>query len=266
MVTRTADNTIRFSLLPFIYAARFEQSIIILNSNTDQYISLIGDAARYFEYVLLHSFIKTENDAFEAVSLDQQDEHISPENLTSWITYFKENGFISLGEKSTKIPSPAKSGGLIDYAWNTKHSWHPFAQASTVTIVEAFFMLKWVHTSMKKNGVKEIFECIAKSNSSKPLTDPSEAHIKKLSAAVDAASLLYWKTTACFAWATTYTLLALKRGWNVRVAIGVQTDPFYAHAWAESKNCPVINDDPKIAQVLSIIYRTHFSTTDKQDT
>ena len=252
MVNERIIPTLYFSLAPFIHAARFEKSIIILNSKTDQYISLIDEAASCFQYVVSHGFYKTE--AEEYICADQSNTiHMSVEELTSWINYFLDNQYIVLGTQLTLLPSPLKDGGLIDYAWDMKQAWHPFSQASTFSIVEAFFMLKWVHKSMKNNGVKEIFDLINTNSQKKKLTDPSAEDIQKLSAAVDAASIVYWNKTFCFAWATTYVLLALKRGWDVRLAIGVQTNPFYAHAWAESLEVKVINDNPVVAEVLSII-------------
>ncbi len=253
-VTSSENNNrsyVYFSLAPNIYACCFDGTVILLNSTSDKYLSLIEDAARYFKTILSSPFIKESDATYTLInSSDDSDQH------NYWIAYFIEKQFIVPSSNGgTTITSPLQEGGLVDYRWDLKKSWQPFSEASLLTTMQALFMLTKVHRSMKRKGMQEIFDWIHDYSHNKKLHEPSEQDIQKLSAAVDAASLLYPKKTVCFPWAVTYVLLALKRQWNIQLSLGIQTNPFYAHAWAQTSSGKVINDDPVVAQVLSVIFK-----------
>lgn len=245
---------IKFSLSPHIYAAHFENSIIILDSQNDKYLSVIDDAANYFSLILKNSFLY-ESDKY----IPSQKQEINLDELNSWINHFIEKKFII--PVSENVPQkliasqPIKSGGLIEYKWDHKPSWQPFSSAEKLDVFPAFLTLAKVHRRLKKSGIKGILDLIEKTYKKNPnLIQPTESEINKLAATVDAATILYPKKTYCLAWASTFVLLALKRNWACSLEIGIQTNPFYAHAWAKLGD-KVINDDPIIDQVLSIILK-----------
>jgi len=243
-----ANSSLHFSVAPHMYAAYFDNAVIILDGKNDNYLSLIDEAADYFCFILKHKFVQENNQYYCIDAPDHAETH------TYWITHFLEKDFITLSSCPTQLSAPLQEGGLIGYRWDAKNSWSPFAHASVAGIIQAYYMLYKIDTSMKRTGISAIIdllkqECFAKNNH-----NPSEQEIKKLSASVDAASLLYPKKIYCLAWAATFTTLALKKGWRCNLVIGVQTNPFYAHAWAECAGS-VIHDDPIIARVLSIIFR-----------
>jgi hypothetical protein len=242
---------IYFSLAPHLYTCYFDGSIIILNSASDKYLSLIEDAAYYFKAILSSPFIKQSETTYTMLDSLEDD---SPYDY--WISYFIEKKFImQSSHRGAAIAEPLQEGGLIDYRWDLKKSWKPFSEASVIATAKAFFMLAKVHRSMKHKGMQEIFDWIHDYSHNKELYEPSEKELQNLSASVDAASLIYPKKTVCFPWAVTYVLLALKKQWNIQLALGIQTNPFYAHAWAQTSSGKVINDDPVVAQVLSVIFK-----------
>ena len=252
-VTSSKNNPchVYFSLAPHRYASYFDGTIIILNSQSDKYLSLIEDAARYFKTILSSPFIKESDTTYRMI--DSSDD---PDQYNYWISYFIEKQFIiHSANRGATIAEPLQEGGLVDYRWDLKKSWQPFSEASVLTTAQALFMLAKVHRSMKRKGMQEIFDWIHDYSHNKNLREPSQEEIQKLSAAVDAASLLYPKKTVCFPWAVTYVLLALKKQWNVQLVLGIQTSPFYAHAWTQTPSGKVINDDPVVAQVLSVIFK-----------
>lgn len=250
MNSNTKSSPLHFSLTPHIYAAVLDEAVIILDSKTDKYLSLIDDAAKSLIFILEHTFFCRNDNEYYPVGSSADD------NYNYWISYFIEKDFITPGTKPTSLVRPLQSGGLIEYRWDFKKSWKPFAQAHFIDVIKAYGVLHKVHRIMKKQGIAGIINAIqihhtARSN---PLV-PSEQQIQALSAAVDAASLLYHKRTLCLAWAAAFTILALRRNWKINLAIGVQTNPFYAHAWAETCAGKVINDNPEVAQALAILFK-----------
>ena len=238
-----------FSLDPSIYAATFEQAIIILDSRTDTYLSLIDDAARFFCFILEHSFIQHDNATYHPIATEYTDDQHN-----YWISYFTEKKFIVPGTHVTYLVSPLQPGGLIGYRWDSKRSWKPFSESSFLDVCKAYYMLAKVHRIIKRKGIAGIIALIKNSTINKNPHIPSPQELQKLSASVDAASLLYPKKTFCLAWATTYVALALRKNWKISLAIGVQTNPFYAHAWAQTSSGYVINDDRLVAHALSVIF------------
>jgi hypothetical protein len=249
--------SINFSLAPYIYATTFENAIIILDGTADKYISLIDDAAKFLRLILATRFIQHENKSYYPESDDQSDNN---DKYTYWISYFIEKKFIVHGSTPTILTKPLQDGGLKEYRWDTKKaSWKPFSVAPFFDVFKAYSLLARVHWTIKHKGILGIITLIHKNTPSpQNITVPSHTEIQTLSASVDAASLLYPKQTLCLAWAATFTLLALRKKWKINFVIGIQTNPFYAHAWAETAAGTVINDDPLVAQALSVIFKAPY--------
>lgn len=260
MNTTSSRSPIYFSLTPYLYAATFDNVIIILDSKADKYLSLIDDAATFFRLILEQQFIKNNDGTYHPLNTNQSNDN--NDNLNYWITYFLDKEFITYGIHPTHLHAPLKAGGLIGYRWDTKKEWSPFSTASMIDTAKAFWILARVHRTIHKKGILGIITFIQKSATNKNPSIPSNKQIEKLSASVDAASLLYPKKTLCLAWAATYVILALHKGWKINFVIGVQTNPFYAHAWAETISGTVINDDPLITKALAIILKTPYQQKD----
>lgn len=243
-------TTLYFALAPSIYAAHFNNSIIILDSSTDSYVSLIDASVNYLSFILENEFIRKEN-VYESLN------GCHDEQLDYWIAYFISNHYIveSSQKAQKKIAQlPNKPGGLKEYKWDSKSSLNRFKHCSLWQVGIAFIYLAKIHRTIKHRGIQGVLDSIKKysCNQSQPL---SQQEMHSIAMSIDAAALIYPKKTFCLAWATTFVLLALKNKRSCNLAIGIQTNPFYAHAWAESSNGSVIHDDPEIAQVLSIILR-----------
>ncbi len=241
----------QFTLCDQLYAARYENSIIILDVKNDRYISLVDDAACSLEYVLKQTYILQENDHHTFIPATQNT--LSLEEHNKWIKQFKQYNLIT--DKSREHvevigSQPLLSGGLREYQWDTKVDWQPFKKTSSFTIFKAFLILCKVHRGIKKSGMQGIFHLIRKTSNAKI---NNRQDLDALIAAVDAATKLYPKKSYCLAWAATFVMLALKHGIRCHLVVGVQANPFYAHAWAELEDGTIINDDPQVAQVLSIL-------------
>ncbi len=238
------------SLSAHIYAARFGNSIIILDSTNDDYISLIDDSAHYLSKIIEGEIsYNQEKKEYECINENIQE-------LNSWIEQFLELNIIQQSNSPDKkiAGAPLKPGGLHDYQWDTKPSWKPFKQAKKYPIFKTFVQLAKVHRLLKRHGIKGVLDAI----NTTPKTDliiPMDIQIQELANLVDAASMIYPKKTYCLAWAATFVMLARKNKWDSQLVIGVQAHPFYAHAWAQIDG-KVIHDDPVIAKVLSFILQT----------
>lgn len=80
------------------------------------------------------------------------------------------------------------------------------------------------------------------------------AIIRTWTAALDQAHTLYLSRTWCLQRAATLACLLRLSGVEGTVVIGVQTMPFYAHAWVEV-NGAVVNDEPSLPIEYRVISR-----------
>ena len=245
---------IYFSLAKEIYATQFENAVIILNVAQDQYLSLIDDAAHYLKHILSIPFTKHENGKYipEIENSDQK----SIQLFNNWITEFMNKGFIIQANSPAqkKINPPAKiPGGLREYQWDTKRNWNPLEKTSYFSASKALLTLIRVNRVIKKYGMHGLFALITKTKNTRRKVKPSAQNLENIIAATDVATKLYPKKTYCLGWAATFVIEARKRGIDCKLLIVIQTNTFYAHAWAELKDKTVIHDDPQVAEVLSII-------------
>lgn len=255
------NTIIYFSLAPSIYAAHCEGTMItILDARNDQYLSLIEDAALYFTKIV-ETPCTQENVIYKMLDDQSHDDY---KEWNHWIQEFIEQGLIvASGHPSSRkiAPLPTHPDSLSEYQWDTKPSWKPFSKARMGDIIKTFLQLTRIHYIMKRHGIQGILHAIKKHNSLLQKRTPSEQEINALASAIDAASIIYPQKTFCLAWAATFVLCALKKGWDCSLVIGVQSPPFYAHAWA-SCNDKVIHDDPIIADALSPILKEPFLLSD----
>ncbi|MCI3205344.1 lasso peptide biosynthesis B2 protein [Pandoraea capi] len=74
-------------------------------------------------------------------------------------------------------------------------------------------------------------------------------------AAMHRAALCYPQCTPCLPWYAALAMWCAHDGLRLQLVVGVQRQPFYAHAWAEAQG-RVIGDDPRRREQLAVIYET----------
>jgi len=242
-----------FCLTPYTYAAEYAGDIVILDLEHDKYFNVTGDGAANLKRILTTNFVENKNTFIPAT----QDANIDIKAINDSIQFFTEKGFIQTSAVKNRcaINTPKQLGGLADYQWDTKAAFIAFKKARKGLIIKAFFMIISVWLTIKRRGIKGIVKRIEVIQERQiPRVTSTKKEQQELADAIDAAATLFPKKIYCLAWAATYVLMALKKGWHSSFVIGVQGMPFYAHAWAEIEG-QVINDAPQVREYLSIMLR-----------
>lgn len=78
--------------------------------------------------------------------------------------------------------------------------------------------------------------------------------IELVCAAVDMASIWYWKEVLCLQRSAATTCLLRNKGVAAEMVIGTQQVPFRAHAWVEAGG-RVVNDKPYTNQMYRVLDR-----------
>ncbi len=76
--------------------------------------------------------------------------------------------------------------------------------------------------------------------------------VERICAAVDMASIWYWKQVLCLQRSAVTTCLLKRYGVRAQMMIGAQQVPFKAHAWVEVDG-RVVNDRPYVREMYSIL-------------
>lgn len=76
--------------------------------------------------------------------------------------------------------------------------------------------------------------------------------IAEICAAVDVASIWYWKQALCLQRSAATTCLLKRAGVDARMIIGAQQMPFKAHAWVEVGG-RVVNDKPYMRELYAVL-------------
>jgi hypothetical protein len=77
--------------------------------------------------------------------------------------------------------------------------------------------------------------------------------IDKIIGSLNGACIFYPKKTKCLEWSVALVALGFEYGFDLRLLIGVQNRPFYAHAWVQLGD-KVIGDDQGLPGQLAVIH------------
>jgi hypothetical protein len=83
-------------------------------------------------------------------------------------------------------------------------------------------------------------------------TPASGGAVQQICAAVDIASIWYWKEVLCLQRSAATACLLKRYGVPARMVIGAQQLPFRAHAWVEVDQ-QVVNDKPYMREIYAIL-------------
>jgi len=76
--------------------------------------------------------------------------------------------------------------------------------------------------------------------------------VERVCAAVDTASIWYWKEVLCLQRSAATACLLRRRGVAAQMMIGAQQIPFKAHAWVEVDG-RVVNDKPYMREMYAVL-------------
>jgi hypothetical protein len=98
------------------------------------------------------------------------------------------------------------------------------------------------------------FSCLHERVRGFPLrrTPAPAASAQRICAAVDMASIWYWKEVLCLQRSAATACLLKQFGVPAHMVIGAQQMPFRAHAWVEVGGC-VVNDKPYMRETYAVL-------------
>lgn len=209
-----------------IFAAQFENNLIIFNPYVGNYFSI----------------------PFSEVEVYSRDGIAG-----SWVAITSLPSQTVIGFKEDiELRAPKKTGGLTYCLWDTAASVYaksPEIEYSNPRVCSALNALRRAETTRRKG-----FEAILAF-----LQEPGRIHgtptfsIASLLHAHRWARVWYPREIACLTGSAALAYEAWRQGINVRFVIGVHTIPFYAHSWVEYEE-KVVNDHPEVRDYLAPVF------------
>jgi len=117
-------------------------------------------------------------------------------------------------------------------------------------VLRAYLSLIQFDVYLARGNFEALYEKAARYPIRK-IPTPANA-VERICAAVDMASIWYWKQVLCLQRSAATTCLLKQYGVPAQMILGAQQMPFKAHAWVEVDGL-VVNDKPYVRQIYAVL-------------
>lgn len=241
-----------------IYVAFFRKEAIVLDLIKNKYFSMIGDAPTLLDCVLNYELFKSDT-GYSVVNMTVT--KTSQKKISKFIHHLFDSGI--LNNTKQRIPFPYyidnknSSAGVENLDWQLPIS-GVSRKLKRLNVFRTFLTLVQVHCLVKLIGFYPLIKSIKRHHRKfSAYAKPSTSELKNLVDCLNKACLFYPVKTKCLEWSATLVLLALKRGWQCNLVIGVQNYPFAAHSWVECDG-KVVADRKDLPEDMAVILSEPF--------
>lgn len=237
----------------------FKNEAILLDLKQDKFYVFDEVKTELLNFLLERKWIRNPKGLYSLVEKDiQSDQTLSI--MGSFINILMKQGLLqsSLHEEPfLKNHKGADAVGMPNIDWRLPLDASIKVCLSWPTLKALLLLLK-VHMTLKVKGFYSLIQWVKNEGAQHHLyTLPSQKELNNLVHILNQACLLYPIRTKCLEWATTLTLMALKKNWKISLSIGVQNYPFISHAWCQLEN-EVIADSPALPERMAVILTAPF--------
>ncbi len=239
-----------YHLRDHIYAAQFQDELIILDTKKDKYTICFESFSGLLVTILERKDSVSEEKPYSDSQFSSQD-----------LIYIQKLVDDSIIEKK-EVPYPFQIDRKFDSDGVSNVDWRLPLENEKIPlsfqVLKALKTLLHVNFYIKFRGLYSTIQLIKKSRKAQlDYIVPQDEELIDLAKIVNKACLIYPTRTKCLEWAMAFVLLALKRKWRCNIEIGVQNYPFLAHAWVEC-NGKVVMDSEDLRAGLAIILNEPF--------
>ncbi|WP_087721641.1 lasso peptide biosynthesis B2 protein [Pandoraea sp. PE-S2T-3] len=236
-----ADAPVFRHLAPDVHIAGIDGHVVVLKLSQDRYFNLSHQHSQGLRRLIGW----------------RSDGDIPVDVLLATQAMFDAQGILAPGAHATPDPRIAKrdmSPRLGFDAWLAMPA--DVARESRVRdVMRAGYWLWQAQRVTRRARMRGVVDMVVRSQSGVRTQYGAPQDYLPYVAAMHSAALVYPQCSPCLPWYAALTAWCARDGLRLRLVIGVQRQPFYAHAWAES-DARVIGDDLRRREQLAVIYET----------
>lgn len=232
-------------LMPNVFGACFSGQIIFLDVVRDRY-AVLSDT----QSAALAPHLGLDDERFAQTDTIRNTTILEKLKRANWIS---ATPFPSVDTKlNTFSPSP-RTGGMSANSWKLPDNAFMHRPAWT-SIAKAMLTLRSVHKCAARHGLAGLLQLYdrARRSAGNSLCFGQPDNYLPFVDILNWACLFYPQSTKCLEWSVALMLLCARAGFELKLVIGVQSFPFYAHAWTEAAGA-IIGDSALRRQELSVI-------------
>lgn len=117
-------------------------------------------------------------------------------------------------------------------------------------VLEAYLKLIQFDLYLARGNFQALYKKVGEYPVTTPATSPDA--VERICAAVDLASIWYWKPVLCLQRSAATACLLKRHGIRAQMILGAQQMPFKAHAWVEIDG-RVVNDKPYMREIYAVL-------------
>jgi len=236
-----ADAPVFRHLAPDVHIAGIDRHVVALNLSHDRYFNL-----SYHHSQALRQLIGWPHDG-----------GITADDLLATQAMFEAQGILAPMARTTpdtRIAARdlAPRGGFD--AWLAMPA--DVARVPRVRdVVRAGYWLWQAQRVTRRARMRGVVDMVTRAQADRRTQYGTPQDYSPYVAAMHRAALVYPQCSPCLPWYAALAAWCARDGLRLRLVIGVQRQPFYAHAWTESDS-RVIGDDLRRRDQLAVIYET----------
>ncbi|MCG1045934.1 lasso peptide biosynthesis B2 protein [Mycetohabitans sp. B6] len=232
-------------LMPNVFGTCFSKQIILLDVVRDRYAVLSDtQSAALAPHLGLDDKLFAQTDSIQSTAI------LEKLKRANWIS---TNLFPVIDAKLNALSPSPKTGGMSANGWKLPDE--AFAhRPAWASIAKATLILRSVHKCAAQHGLAGLLRLCdqAHHEAAEHLRFGQPEEYAPFVNTLNWACLFYPRSTKCLEWSVALTLLCARASLALKLVIGVQSFPFYAHAWSEAADV-VIGDSALRRKELSVI-------------
>jgi len=242
-----------FTVPKHVHSACYNDNLVLLNLKKNEYLVLPDELKKIFICAISkHSFVMNMSSQEIRVS-----DHnlILPEGFAEVVAEFLGMGLLDFvdEEPDQLIFNDHTSQGVESIDWLLDTS-EIRRKVKFKQWVLAYWCLVKVHFILYVFGFEWLIKVILKKKRLNASSKINKSSLADLAIVMNRAALYFPMHVKCLEWAAAMVLIAYHYNSSCFLEIGVQCNPFLAHAWVKDEHGRIVNDDMSVVDGLVVIF------------
>lgn len=227
-ITNCFLNAKYFHINDHIYLAKIEDKVVLLDLCKNQYI-LISKLIFQSIYFSINNQFEIKSGKYIPTSIKDK----LPEKFDECINILLQSNVLKFGYSNPclkRVDGTSSSVNATEIDWQAPRQSCPARKTELNLVLSAYFILIKIFFLLKIKGFHALIKFLIKNKPSVSIKKKPE-DFELLIEALNKACFWFPIEVKCLEWSSALVIMGLKRRWECNIEIGIQIQPFLAHAW-----------------------------------